>query len=197
MAERTDAQLFKAVSAGDATAFERVYELYRVQTRLAAWRLSHRADWVDDLTNEAWCRAFDHRTTYNSDRPFLVWMAGILRNVYREFCRKSVPTLGATPGSRPPSPEDIDALDPHQVAAEAELLFELNACVETLDDLEARIIRLRFFEGKSLKVVAQEVCIPESTLREARLPAVLARLRRCLERKDIDFSRIFSALGPG
>jgi len=195
MNDPDDKQLLQDVTAGDEKAFERIYVQYHQRARLVAWRMSHRPDWVDDLLNEAWCRAFDHRRTYNPDRPFLVWFAGILRNVYRESCRRSAQT--AAEGERQAQKERIDPQSPETIVHEAELLAALNRCLEALDPLDARIIRLRFFEGKTLKAVAQEVSIPESTLRETKLPAMLRGLRRRLNEKKIPISEIFSALGPG
>src|SRR5216684_7751704 len=92
MSTRWEDQLFEAIREGDAVAFERIFDLYQERVRLVTWKISHRADWVDDLVNEAWCRAFAQRTTFDCEHPFLVWMAGIVRNVYREECRKS-PTI--------------------------------------------------------------------------------------------------------
>ena len=90
----TDEQLFEAIRRGDNQAFESIYDRYQQRGRLAAWRISHRPDWVDEILNESWCRAFKARTSYNGSRPFLVWFGGILQNVYREQCRKSPTTIG-------------------------------------------------------------------------------------------------------
>lgn len=195
MTDRADQELRDAVGAGDEQAFERLYDSYHERLRLVAWRISHRPDWVDDLLNEAWCRAYHGRRSYKPDQPALVWLAGIVRNVYREFCRKSPQTIGGTPDES--AGVRLDEVTPEQAAHEAEVLAGLNACVAALGPAEARIVRLRFFEGKTLRLVAQEVGVPESTLRDTRLPAILARLRRCLDRKKIDFSEFFSAQDGG
>lgn len=193
MTDRSDQQSNEPVHPGGEPAFEHLYDLHHARVRLIAWRITHRADWLDDLLNEAWCRAFDQRQSYDPGRPFPVWMAGILRNVYREFCRKS---------ARAAAPEDerrmekIDEQSPETIALEAEVLAGLEDCLGRLDAGEARIIRLRFFDGKPLRSVAKEVSIPESTLRETRIPALLDRLRRCLAEKKIDFSEVFSAQSP-
>lgn len=193
MSEPTDADIFEAVRAGDDAAFEGVYDRYHQRARVLAWRVSHRGDWVDDLLNEAWCRAFSSRDKYDPARPFLVWFGGILQNVYREHCRQSPTTLGGT-GSGPDALEGgIDAINPEKIASEAELLVALNDCVEALDEESARLVRLRFFENKTLRAVAKEVMIPEATLRERKLPAVFRRLKACLDKKGIDSSQLFPA----
>jgi RNA polymerase sigma factor (sigma-70 family) len=176
------------IHSGDQKAFERAYEQCHQQVRLMAWRVSHRPDWVDDLVNEVWCRAFRLRTGYDPQTPFLVWVGGILQNVYREFCR----------GSRGGTSESgmdvlVDETNPERIAAEAELLAGLDDCVKRLAPTDAELIRLRFYQERPLREIAQAVGIPESTLREVRLPAAFRALRRCLEHKNIRFSELFPA----
>ncbi|MFQ5425238.1 MAG: RNA polymerase sigma factor [Phycisphaerae bacterium] len=193
MPDTPDNALFDAVRTGDESAFAQVYDRYHQRARLLAWRVSHRSDWIDDLLGESWCRAFRLRASFDTSRPFLVWFGGILRNVYREHCRHSPTTLGGVSDDPAGISARIDGIDPEKIAAEAELLAALDDCVGGLDAGEARLVRLRFFDGLTLRVVAKEVKIPESTLREHRLPAVFDKLRRCLSRKGIDFSQLSPA----
>ncbi|MBN1425589.1 sigma-70 family RNA polymerase sigma factor [Candidatus Fermentibacteria bacterium] len=195
MADRSERELFEAVLAGDDQAFEQIYDRYQQQARLMAWRVSHRPDWVDDLVSETWCRSFRLRKVYDPGRPFAVWFAGILQNVYREHCRRSQTTLDRAPDVMDGPASQVEEQTPETIAAEAELLAQLNDCVNRLDPQDARIVRMRFFDECTLRHVAQEVSIPESTLREVRLPAVFKALRRCLEKKGIRFSQLFPAQG--
>ena len=197
MTDPSSDELFNAVLAGDESAFEGVYNLYHQRARLIAWKVSHRADWIDDLLNEAWCRAFRLRLSYNPERPFLVWFGGILQNVYREHCRKSPTTLGAA-GDGPEGVDGgVDLVEPEALVSEAELLMTLNDCVEGLTREEQDLVRWRFFEGQSLRAVAQRLGIAEATVRENRLPPVMAKLQRCLRTKGItDIFPFSTAHGP-
>ncbi|HWL92913.1 MAG TPA: sigma-70 family RNA polymerase sigma factor [Phycisphaerae bacterium] len=192
MAEPNELEISRAIPNGAERSFEQAHDLFHARVRLMAFRISHRPDWIDDLENEAWCRAFRQRTHYEPATPFLVWMAGILRNVYREFCRDSHLTVG---GGGMPTSEKIDLISPEKVAHESEVLGALNECVGALPEADARIVRLRFFENLPLRSVAQEVGVPEATLREKTLVKLINQLRACLQRKNIDFSEIFSAQG--
>jgi RNA polymerase sigma-70 factor (ECF subfamily) len=197
MPDRSERELFEAVLAGDNQAFERIYDRYQQRTRLMAWRVSHRPDWVDDLVNETWFRAFRMRKTYKPDRPFAVWMAGILQNVYREHCRKSPTTLDSAAEVAQAAVGDIEDQSPEKIAAEAEVLEGLNECIARLDGPDTRIIRLRFFDGLTLRAISKEVALPESTIREIRLPAAYTALRKCLDKKGIRLSEVFPAQDPG
>lgn len=196
MNDTNDRDILEAVARGDERAFERVYDGYRARVRLVAFRVTHRSDWIDDLENEAWCRAFRSRIHYRPETPFLVWMAGILRNVYREFCRNSQLTIGDG-RQNAPSDQYLDEISPEQVAHEAEVLAALNDCMAGLSQSDAAVVRLRYFEGKSLRTVSEQLGVPESSLREKTIVKLLSQLRLCLEKKKIDFSEIFSAQGGG
>jgi RNA polymerase sigma factor (sigma-70 family) len=193
MPYRSDKELFEAVAAGDDRAFEVAYRRYQQRARLMTWGLSRRADWIDDVLNEAWCRAFRLRRSYDPAKSFPVWLAGIIRNVYREHCRSSPTTAEAYPEAG----GGVDSQTPEQIAGRAELLAALEACVGRLEEVDAAIVRLRFFEGQPLRHVAQEVRLPESTLRDVRLPAIYRTLQRCLGEKGIQFSELFSAQERG
>src|ERR1043166_9509485 len=191
MSTRWEEQLFEAIREGDAIAFERIFDLYQERVRLVTWKISHRSDWVDDLVNEAWCRAFAQRTQFDGERSFLVWMAGIVRNVYREECRKSPTTLDDRVGGQTAA----DEVSPEKISEEAELLAALNGCVEKLSAQDQEIVRLRFFEGQTLRGVSEKLGLPESTLRDVRIPAAFKALRKCLKSKGIQDSQILTAQG--
>lgn len=194
MTDGPDESILRSAAQGDPQAFEELYALYDTRLRLAAWRICGRADWIDDLVNETWQRAYAIRAQYDAGRPFLVWAVGILRNVHRESIRRSaVPPPPA--GNRPATTSEEP--DPARIAAEAELLTGLEACVRSLPPEDADIVRWRFFEGQSLRSVAQRLKMPEATLREGRLPAICERLRACLKARGIEVFPLLPAQGGG
>lgn len=191
MNEPSDEELVAANARGDAGAFEQLYLRYNTRLRMAAWRIGGRADWVDDLSNETWRRAFEARATFDRSRSFLTWLVGILRNVYREHIRLRLRQPGDEHG------EEADRTDPARVAADVEMLAVLDECVRSLSHEEREIVRLRFFENQTLRLVAERVRIPEATLREHRIPEVLERLRMKLEARGLAISQVFSAQAGG
>lgn len=188
----------RAAAAGDEAAFERLYACFEQRIRLAAWRFCRRGDVADELADEAWCRAFQARKSYDPTRPFPAWVAGILHNVWREQARNWSATADRGRGNQGLSDEVDPAITPESALAEAELLEALNACVAGLTPEQRDIVRWRFFEGQSLRAVAQRLAMPESTLREHRLPEIVTSLQACLRTKGIreDFFSL-SAAHPG
>lgn len=189
--------MLEAAARGDEAAFAQLYDRYQQRVRLVAWRISHRADWLDDILNEGWCRAFNQRTRFDPDRDFMVWIVGIVRNVYREFCREGKLTIAGPDEMARAGEVESGEISPARLAHEAEVLAELNHCVDQLSDTDGQIVRLRFFENLPLRTVAQQVNVAEATLRAIRIPEVIERLRRCLARKNIDISDFFSAQAGG
>ncbi len=197
MADKTEHDILMAVAKGDEAAFARLYDRYQQRVRLVAWRISHRPDWLDDILNEAWCRAFNQRKSFDPDRDFMGWVVGIVRNVYREFCRKGKLSIVSSEETDAVGEVESEDQSPEDLAHWADVLFELNQCVDQLSDADAEIVRLRFFENQPLRVVAQQVNVAEATLRAIRIPELIERLRRCLAQKKIDISDFFSAQGGG
>jgi len=193
MTNRNEKEVLRAVASGDATAFEQAFGWYEQRVRVAAWRISHRADWIDELVHEAWCRAFDRRTTYDPERPFLLWMAGIVQNVYREQCRRSPLTLSDGVKERRRDREDVASVTPEAAADTAEILAGLNDCLGRLPPEDGQIVRMRFFEGKTLREISVETGIPESTLRAVRLAGALETIRKCMHGKGLEVSEVFPA----
>lgn len=115
--------------------------------------------------------------------------------MYREYCRESPRTIshaGESVGA-----DKVDLISPEAIAHEAEVLAALNDCVSGLDAESVKIVRMRYFQNLTLRQVAQEVRLPEATLREVVLPRITEQLRRCLREKNIEFSEIFSAQHRG
>jgi len=172
------------VPTGDDAAFERLFALYDARVRLVAWRMCRRGDLVDDLTGEAWCRAYAARASYQPERGFLAWVCGILQNVWREHARSN-----AAEGQKRGIVRDDEAAlaeeSPDEMAAQAEFLAALNECVESLTPAERDLVRWRFMESQTLRAIAQRMGIAEATVRENRLPAALAKLERCLRKKGL------------
>lgn len=180
-----DDKLLADLARGDPRVFETLYVRYNQRLRLVAWRICRRGDWIDDLTSETWRRAFERKDHFDPTRDFLVWLTGILRNVAREQARRR--------RGDEPAPEQLDAIEPERIAAEAELLAALNDCVAALPPADRELVRLRFFEGRTLREVAERMKMPEATLRESRLPEACERLRDCLRSKGLEDFSLFSA----
>jgi len=198
MAEGDDARILERIAAGDDQAFEAAYGLFDARVRAVAWRIVRRSDWLDEIVNEAWSRAYTSRMSYDPSRPFLIWMTGIVQNVQREHARASPTTLGdVSPDADPHGASESNGQSPETLVSEAEVMLALNDCFNRLSPEDARIVKLRYFENMTYRAVAKELGIAESTLREQRIPAALNQLKRCLKTKGVEIPQLFSAQTEG
>jgi RNA polymerase sigma-70 factor (ECF subfamily) len=187
MSTPDDTILQQRAAAGEDAAFEALYVRFAEPVRTVAWRLCRRQPLSDDLANEAWCRAYRLRASFDPSRAFFSWVCGILQNVWREHARSTAgDAAGDIGASNPhmaaliPDPEDFD-----EAVSQAEMLTALNDCVTRLSDDDQKLIRWRFFDGESLRAVAQRLGIAEATVRGNRLPAAMKQLESCLKKKGV------------
>jgi RNA polymerase sigma-70 factor (ECF subfamily) len=181
--DEQDSQLIRRCLSGEASAFEALYGAHA--GRIVAYFLRSgfaRAD-ADDLTQETFTRAFRSLHTFDAERgAFRPWLATIARNVARKRWGRR-----AEPGNFDPElAEDVlaGADDPHAAAQQREEIEAVRDCVSRLPEELARIVSLRYVEGRSTRGVAAATGIPEATVR-SRLAEAHERIERCLADKGV------------
>jgi RNA polymerase sigma-70 factor (ECF subfamily) len=84
-----DAQLMLRYAAGDARAFDALYEAHRG----ALWRFIRRsvkdAPATDDVFQECWSRVIAHRERYRPEARFATWLYRIAHNCCMDHWRRS------------------------------------------------------------------------------------------------------------
>ncbi|MGC9454219.1 MAG: RNA polymerase sigma factor [Phycisphaerae bacterium] len=126
-------------------------------------------------------RAMRSLGTYDASRgSFGGWLAAIARNVARKQWRRREP-----PANFDPSMAEQVLYAPADGAGEPESREETAAvadCVAALPEELARLVRLRYVEGRTTRGVAAALGLAESTVRQ-RLAEAHGLLRRCLKGK--------------
>ena len=157
--ERTEAELIKAVLAGDAASFEPLVKKYSPRVFATARRYARRESEIEDIVQEVWLKAFDKLKSFRSEAPFEHWLMrmavrtcydflrGHQRNRISSFSEISEPEddwlerFVADPGS---APEDADA---------AKLLID--RVMEKLSPAARLVIQLLEIEDRSVKEIAK------------------------------------------
>ena len=157
--ERTEAELIKAVLAGDAASFEPLVKKYSPRVFATARRYARRESEIEDIVQEVWLKAFDKLKSFRGEAPFEHWLMrmavrtcydflrGHQRNRISSFSEISEPEddwlerFVADPGS---APEDADA---------AKLL--IGRVMEKLSPDARLVIQLLEIEDRSVKEIAQ------------------------------------------
>jgi RNA polymerase sigma-70 factor, ECF subfamily len=196
MSEReVDRQLVARAQRGDKRAFELLVEKYqRKLGRLLARFIRDPAE-VEDVTQEAFIKAYRALPAFRGDSAFYTWLYRIGINTAKNYLMAL--------GRRAPTSTEVEAEDaegfedgeqlrdintPESVLLSTEIAQTVNATIDELPEELRTAIQLREFEGMSYEDIARIMDCPIGTVRSrifrAR-EAIAERLRPLLDtRKD-------------
>jgi RNA polymerase sigma-70 factor, ECF subfamily len=80
-------RLVARLKAGDASAFDAVYEAYRPRLFSFLVRLSRRRDVADDLLDETWLRLITCASRLTDDTCLAAWLFTVARNLHASWRR--------------------------------------------------------------------------------------------------------------
>jgi RNA polymerase sigma-70 factor (ECF subfamily) len=190
-----DRQLVARAQRGDKRAFELLVEKYqRKLGRLLARFIRDPAE-VEDVTQEAFIKAYRALPAFRGDSAFYTWLYRIGINTAKNYLMAL--------GRRAPTSTEVEAEDaegfedgeqlrdintPESVLLSAEIAQTVNATIDELPEELRTAIQLREIEGMSYEDIARIMDCPIGTVRSrifrAR-EAIAERLRPLLDtRKD-------------
>lgn len=185
-AEPSDEELIRAARASDdereaAVHLDRLFR--RHQARVAAWclRLSGRREEAADLAQEVFLRVHERLATFRFESRFSTWLYLVVRSVTinrGQFERRR----------RALSLEDEAVVEPIDLtpAADSELIRAEQvdrlrvALAETLEPLEARIVKLHHVDGLTLPAIDRLLGLENRSGAKAFLVSAKRKLKRRL-----------------
>lgn len=158
------AQMEAVARCRDRDSFMRVYDHFAPRVRRYLLGIGVGSGMAEELTQEALLRVWQRAHQYDARRSGLgTWLFRIARNLYIDRVRSEpgwyhaqqyVDELdGTVDGTRPPATETY--------AEEA----HLRQVVQQLPDIQARLIRMSYFEAKSQQAIADELDMPLGTVK--------------------------------
>ena len=190
-----DSQLVVRAQQGDKQAFNLLVEKYqRKLTRLLSRFIRDQAE-VEDVTQEAFIKAYRALPAFRGDSAFYTWLYRIGINTAKNYLMAM--------GRRAPTSTEVEAEDaegfeegeqlrdintPESVLLSNEIAETVNSTIEQLPEELRQAIQMREIEGLSYEDIAQAMDCPIGTVRSrifrAR-EAIAERLRPLLDtRKD-------------
>jgi len=186
-----DRQLVARAQQGDKQAFNLLVEKYqRKLSRLLSRFIRDQAE-VEDVTQEAFIKAYRALPAFRGDSAFYTWLYRIGINTAKNYLMAM--------GRRAPTSTEIEAEDaegfeegeqlrdintPESVLLSKEIAATVNAAIDALPEELRTAIQLRELEGMSYEEIARIMDCPIGTVRSrifrAR-EAISARLRPLLE----------------
>jgi RNA polymerase sigma-70 factor (ECF subfamily) len=167
-----DQQLVERAQRGDKRAFELLVEKYQRKLARLVSRLVRDPGEVEDVTQEAFIKAYRALPSFRGDSAFYTWLYRIGINTAKNY-------LVAT-GRRAPTTTEVNAEDaegyaegellrdintPESLLLSKEIAGTVNAAIESLPEELRSAIQLRELEGMSYEEIAKLMDCPIGTVR--------------------------------
>ena len=167
-----DRQLVTRAQQGDKQAFNLLVEKYqRKLTRLLSRFIRDQAE-VEDVTQEAFIKAYRALPAFRGDSAFYTWLYRIGINTAKNYLMAM--------GRRAPTSTEVDSDEaegfeegeqlrdintPESLLLSNEIAETVNATIEKLPEELRKAIQMRELDGKSYEEIAQEMKCPIGTVR--------------------------------
>ncbi|MFM2376535.1 MAG: hypothetical protein RLZZ165_1632 [Bacteroidota bacterium] len=189
---RDDLDLVKRAAEKDPKAYEKLLKKYRKSVYYMLLKMVNNSDDAEDLTQEAFAKAFNSLHKFDSKYAFSTWLFRIATNNCIDFIRKKrIQTISIdTPYENDEGESfSFDIKDPDDNPDEKMLRKQrkeyLGIAVQKLPDKYKRLVDLRYFQELSYEEVAQELELPLGTVKAQlfRARELLAQELKYLEGK--------------
>jgi RNA polymerase sigma factor (sigma-70 family) len=182
---KEDRELVAAAKRGEPQAFETLLKKYRKSVYYMLLKMVKNADDAEDLTQEAFAKAFNSIEKFDSKYAFSTWLFRIATNNCIDFIRKKrvqtvsidAPVEGDDGSNMKFDVRDED-LDPNEHMLKKQRKRYLNMAIKRLPEKYRVLVELRYFKEFSYDEVAKELQIPLGTVK-----AQLFRARELLNQE--------------
>jgi RNA polymerase sigma-70 factor (ECF subfamily) len=158
---------------GDSKAYTELLTRYRDSVYYVLLRMVNNPSDAEDLTIEAFGKAFHNLAKYVPSHAFSTWLFRIATNNCIDFMRKK--SQSPRPFDQDDGEEDemeatvaSDMRAPDELLMDRETAARINRIVKSLKPRYRRLIELRYFEDYSYEDIANELSLPIGTVK-ARL----------------------------
>lgn len=173
-----EADLLRKARGGNLFAFEEMVKRYQRRVYAVARRIVQRHDVADDVTQEAFLKAYQALSSFDLLRPFGPWICRIAANLAVNHVRSPEAREQELPEGHAEMP--TAAPDPLRDVLEAEARHVLDAAIKTLPADQRAVLVLRVFEDLSYREIADALSIEMGTVM-SRLSRAREKLRTALE----------------
>jgi len=163
----------EAVDCGNQRAYAALLENYRDSLYTLMFRMVNNHYDAEDLTIEAFGKAFRNLPQYTTDYAFSTWLFKIASNNCVDFLRKKKLNLfEIDKGTRTQDGNENVVFElndkepnPEERLFDKEKASEVRKLVSTLKPRYRRLVELRYFEEMSYEDIAKELDLPMGTVK--------------------------------
>lgn len=175
--------LLKAVAAGDAKAFERLFALVQARVFRFILRMVRNQAVAEEILNEVFLSIWQNAHRYEGRSQPTTWMLSIAHNKTVSALRKKTEVLGVTDEI---AKNLVDAEDTPDIATQKhDKSAKIRACMMELSPDHRAILDLVYYQEQSVAEVAEVLDIPENTVK-TRMFYARKKLSELLAKRGID-----------
>lgn len=165
--------------------FSDLVDEHHVALRAFVRALGVAPDWVDDVAQETFLKAYRELASFDDSRPFGPWLRGIARNIVRNELRASARRhriLHERVADIMLAVVDNDADPFESLGDSADVTDALRDCLAELSEKGRQLIKMRYADDLPASRIAESVGSNPPAVRQA-LVRSRGALRDCITRK--------------
>jgi len=168
---REDMELVHKAIAGDQYAYSLLMGRYKDSINYMLLKMVHNRDDADDLTIEAFGKAFLNLEKYTPDYAFSTWLFRIALNNAIDFIRKKkLHTLSLDDDNDESSKYAFSkmktgALDPEEIVIKDQRALLMRTILDELNPKYKTLLELRYFDELSYDEIAEKLNMPLGTVK--------------------------------
>ncbi len=179
-----DSKLIKAALKGDQVSYRAIMKKYHDQVYGLLYRMVHDKGEVEDLTQEAFIKAFQSLKNFNEEFAFSTWLYKIATNNCIDYIRKR--KLQTFSIDKPIESKEGEysfeipdsSFEPDRSMIEGQRTKALEEAINSLPEKYRQVILMRHTEDKDYQEIADELNLPLGTVK-----AHIFRAREILYKK--------------
>lgn len=188
---RSDEQLMLAYAAGDAGAFDLLYQRHRGWLYNTLCRQLHDRGKADDVFQETWYSLVRSAPRYQAKAKFNSWLYLLARQRLVDEWRQINPAIDTTPfntdDDESQHPDLLDSLadesaDPMRLAERQQMIAQLDQALQRLPELQREALLLAEYSEMSLEEIASATGSTRETVK-SRLRYARGKLQQLLAKE--------------
>lgn len=170
---KEDMELVVLAQQGNQQSFAKLMERYRDSIYFMVLKMVHNRDDAEDLTQEAFSKAFNSLSNYSAEYAFSTWLFKIATNNCIDFIRKKrlqttsldSSTITNEDGESPTIAVPDYNPNPEQSIIKEQRAARIREVIEKLSPKYKQLIEMRYFDELSYEEIAAQLDLPLGTVK--------------------------------
>jgi RNA polymerase sigma-70 factor, ECF subfamily len=163
MIETSDSNLILTTLQGDTHAYGELVRCYQASVFNVCYRLLGDQREAEDISQEAFMRAYQRLQSFDVQRPFGPWIRRVAANLCYNHMQKNQPVLLPIQDEQDYAAEKSH--DPQSMLENSEKSNAIRQAIAKLPPVYRIVLELRHFHEMSYEEIAMELDLPLNTVR--------------------------------